>query len=230
MKQSPLKLVILAVTKTYNSYCIAGMSADGSWYRPLPTHARKFWSDVRYSNGQFIQVGDVWEISSYRKEADSASPGHTEDIRLIDVPIFTQRLTNEQLIRFLENVNENEHALNDTFSAKSRSLCLIKVDDFSNFVYENNYDGQLQRKARITFSYNGKTYRNITSTPGFPITDLKWRAYTLQEVETPTNWNSAYICIGLARTEPKKGLMNEYPMVISVVTDPYMPLLPTYPN
>ncbi|MCJ7843289.1 hypothetical protein MUB24_20900 [Lederbergia sp. NSJ-179] len=77
-----LKITILAVTKTYGSYCIAGMDDNGKWYRPLPEFGDKFWPQVRYKDETFIQVGDVWEIDEFSSEIDPISPGHSEDIRL----------------------------------------------------------------------------------------------------------------------------------------------------
>lgn len=226
--REPFLFVILAVTKTFDKYCIAGMDYEGNWIRPLPVGGDKFWPSVVYRNNEFIKVGDVWEITAYKKEYDDISPGHTEDIRLTKSPTLQSRLTNQQLISFVQRFQEDETALMKTINAESRSLCLIKVDGFENFLHENNFNGRIQ--VRITFLYNRNQYNNTTSTPGFPLTDLKWRAYTYKQIQVSSDWDSVYICIGLARKEPKKDLSREYPMVISVITNPEVPLLPTYPK
>jgi hypothetical protein len=220
--------VILAITKTYDKFCIAGMDEKGKWLRPLPVGKEKFWYSVKYANDGLIQVGDLWEITEYETEYDDCSPGHTEDLRLIEDPTFERHLTNEELIRFVQKFQEDEVALNRTLNAESRSLCLVEADNFNNFLHESSFSGKMQ--ARITFSFGEKQYNNTTSTPGFPITDLKWRAYTIQQIPTTKDWSSLFICVGLARPEPKKGLEREYPMIISVITDPEVPLLRSYPS
>lgn len=221
--------VILAVTKTFDKYCIAGMDSNGNWIRPLPVGTGKFWSTIFYNNMKPIQVGDVWEISNFRAEYDSSSPGHTEDIRLITEPVFKQHLSNEELINFVNKHKEDMKALNDTLDANARSLCLIDVDEFEYFMALNDFSQKTS--PRMTFSYQGEEYKNVTrSITGYPITDLKWRAYTIQNKQTTGSFKSILICVGLARTEPKKDMNKEYPMIISVITDPEVPLLPTYPN
>lgn len=225
--KKPILFVILAVTKTYDKYCIAGMDQTGKWIRPLPVGGEKFWSSLKYTDGTYIKVGDVWNITEYEKVYDDSSPGHTEDIKLIENATFHRCLTNEQLIRFVHENKEDELALKRTLNGESRSLCLIEADDFRNFMDRNTFSGDL--KPRITFKFQGIHYNNTTtSNAGYPITDLKWLAYTQRQISTPKKWSSIFICIGLARTEPKKGFNREYPMIISVITDPEVPLLSSY--
>lgn len=179
-----LTITILAVTKTFDSYCIAGMDEKGKWYRPLPNVGGKFWPKVCYSDGTFIQVGDVWIINDYIKEPDPISPGHTEDIRLKSPPTYAKRLSDGELIRFVQEKQENSVDLKETINANKRSLCLIQVDSFTSFI--NTYNEK--KSPRILFESGGVTYRNNTWTPGFPVTDLKWRAYILQECVPPNDW------------------------------------------
>lgn len=219
--------LVLAVTKTYAGYCIAGMDNDGNWIRPLPVGRGKFWGIQL--DGRLIKVGDIWEISDYVEEYDETSPGHTEDIRLRREPIFKRATSNDELIEFVTKHQEHSEELAHTLNAKSRSLCLVGVEEFHNFMGKNSYSGKLS--ARMTFESEGENHLNITSSnKGFPITDLKWRAYTIQEKVTATKFDEIFVCIGLARTEPAKGIDQEYPMVISVITNPEVLLLPTYPN
>jgi hypothetical protein len=160
----PITFVILAVTKTFNKYCIAGMDSNGKWIRPLPVGKEKFWSSVFYNNNDPIQVGDVWEITKYQQEFDSSSPGHTEDIRLINNQTFKKHLSNDELIQFVNKHQEKEVDLRDTLDAKSRSLCLIMVDSFSNSMEKNRFDQTV--KPRIFFSFKKKEYGDRTqSTP-----------------------------------------------------------------
>ncbi|WP_026679181.1 dual OB domain-containing protein [Fictibacillus gelatini] len=221
-----LSITILAVTKTFDSYCIAGMDDKGNWYRPLPNFGGKFWPQLRYQDGSWIQVGDVWEINDYISEFDPISPAHTEDIRLITPPIQIKRLSNKELIQFAYQNQENNSKLQNTLDANGRSLCLVSANNFEGFSHTFNN----RIRPRVKFVANGVAYDNMTSTPGFPLTDLKWRAYILQNRDYPKDLNSAFICIGLARKEPSKNIIKEYPMVISIITDPEVPLLPSYPN
>jgi len=224
-----IKFVILAVTKTFDKFCIAGMDENGKWIRPLPVGKVKFWPNVFYQNNDPIQVGDVWVINNYKQEFDLSSPGHTEDIRLDEDPIFEKHLSNDQLIQFVNKHQEDITDLRRTLNAESRSLCLVQVDNFRNSMEKSSYDGTTS--PRIFFSFKGNKYGNSSrSTQGLPITDLKWRSYTIKNIGTPKKMTSAFICVGLARTEPTKGINIEYPMVISVITDPEVPMLPTYPK
>ena len=211
-----LTFSILAVTKTFDSYCIAGMDQNGDWYRPLPNGRGKFWSTVCYGDGTFIEVGDVWVINDYIKEPDQISIGHTEDIRLKSPPTYVKKLSDRELIQFVQAKQENSVDLEETINADKRSLCLIKVDSFTSFI--NTYNEK--KSSRILFEFEGISYRNTTRTPGFPVTDLKWRAYILQECVPLNDWQEKFICIGLARKEPNKDINQEYPMVISIITEP----------
>ena len=133
------------------------------------------------------------------------------------------------LVEFVTKHQESLEDLEHTLNANSRSLCLVEVDTFRNFMDESTFNEKLS--PRMTFEFEGEEYLNTTkSNKGFPITDLKWRAYTIQEKGTQNNFDAIFICIGLARIEKKKDISKEYPMVISVITDPVVPLLPTYPK
>lgn len=219
--------LVLAVTKTFEGYCVAGMNKEGRWIRPLPPSGRKFW-DIELDKRQ-IKVGDVWEISEWQVELDATSPRHTEDIRLNQNPAFGGRMSNEQLVEFAIRHQESVQDLNETLNADSRSLCLVSVDSYNNFMDHSSYNNK--QSPRMTFEIQGEEYQNTTrSNTGFPITDLKWRAYTMQNKQVENQFNDIFICIGLARMEPKKDINKEYPMLISLITNPEVPLLPTYPN
>nr|WP_273717095.1 hypothetical protein [Alkalihalobacillus pseudalcaliphilus] len=210
------------MTKTYSGYCIAGMDQNGEWVRPLPPDREsKFFSSLAYENGELVKVGDVWSITNYQTETDKLSVAHTEDIRIKRFNSFqlVNQLTNKALINFVSSHQESYHELLDTLDARGRSLCMIKIDEFR----------QVEEKVRITFIYKGKKYRNTTFTKGFPVTDLKWRAY-LKGIQIPNSYRSIYAIIGLARKEPKKDIYKEYPMIISLITDPDVPILDSYPH
>lgn len=217
----PLKIVILAITKTYERYCIAGMTEYGQWVRPLPPDHR-FWESYEYDDGTFIRPGDVWEITDYVKYNDPDSPGHTEDIRVLNYNSVCKcgELNNTELCAFIEQHLESEQTLNDTLNANGRSLCLIKVDDIRKIDGEN----------RVCFTMHGREYCNNTSKEGYPVTDLKWRSiFRSYRSISFKGLQNLYLCIGLARKEPNKGIMREYPMVISIITNPFVNYPSQYP-
>ncbi|GMN99861.1 dual OB domain-containing protein [Parageobacillus thermoglucosidasius] len=218
--KKPLKIVILAVTKTYDRYCIAGMTEYGKWVRPLPPDHR-FWETYTYDDQTFIKPGDVWEITDYIKYDDPQSPGHTEDIKVLNYNSVYKcnELNDEQLCEFVEQRLENEQSLNDTLNANGRSLCLIKVDGIRKVVGEQ----------RVCFTMNGREYRNNTFREGYPVTDLKWRSIFQHHSVSFEKFNKLYLCVGLARKEPNKGIEREYPMIISIITNPFVPYPPQYP-
>lgn len=130
------------------------------------------------------------------------------------------------MLQFVNGKKENNVELQKTLNAADRSLCLISAESFEGFIHKYNE----RSSVRVTFDYEGEHFRNVTGTPGYPLTDLKWRAYILQNKEIPIEYDNVFICIGLARKEPAKNINKEFPMVISIITDPYLPLLPSYPN
>ncbi|WP_404430945.1 dual OB domain-containing protein [Sutcliffiella horikoshii] len=220
---SIINFTVLAVTKTYDKYCIAGIDEDGNWLRPLPPDtSTKFWSNLFYNDNKKIMVGDVWEIYNHRAELDPNSPGHTEDIRLVDWDSYSliKKLPNNELLQLVSKFQSGETELSETLQANGRSLCLIDIDSFR----------QVENLLRIKFTFNGIDYNNTTQTEGFPITDLKWRSYIQQKINTPNTYDSLYLVIGLARKEPRKDIYKEYPMAISLITDPEVPVLDSYPN
>ncbi|QTC41321.1 hypothetical protein I7V34_19990 [Bacillus sp. V3] len=214
-----MRITILAVTKTYNQYCIAGMTEEGRWVRPQP-HTGLFWNNLEYSDGSYIKVGDVWEIKDeeFSSETDPTSPGHTENIRLLGSATRVKILDNSSLLEFIRNHSEETLSLTNTLNANGRSLCLIKIESFNKV---NN--------SRITFNLDGNRYCNNTKTEGYPVTCLKWRSIFFQNIQYPSSVDELYICIGLARTEPPK-ILKEYPMVIGIFTNPEVPLPSTYPR
>lgn len=217
----PLKIIILAITQTYERYCVAGMTERGQWIRPLPPDHR-FWASCKYDDGTFIKPGDIWEVTDYVKYNDPTSPGHTEDIRVLSYESLYKcgELNNTELCAFVKQHLESEQTLHDTLNANGRSLCLIKVDDI----------WKIEGANRICFTMNAKEYRNNTYKEGYPVTDLKWRSvFRSHRSISFKGFQNLYLCIGLARTEPNKNITREYPMVISIITNPFVDYPPQYP-
>lgn len=64
-----MRIVISAVTKAFDKYCIAGLTENGQWVRPIPnSFTTRFWeeSDLRFGNkNDFLRSGDIIEFQGY---------------------------------------------------------------------------------------------------------------------------------------------------------------------
>ncbi len=218
-----MKLVILAVTKTYAGFCVAGMNENGKWIRPISRNSPgRFWARQELVvNGYFTKPGDVWEIDGhvpYRFEY----PNHTEDFELT-VRNIKPRLTEEQFIQFLKQHCEGRSELKDVFSANGKSLCLVEADTFEH--YTTNFSGK--RRARMIFSSKSLNFSNPhTNNGNIVVKDCKWESILLSEKTVPSKYDKIYVCIGLAT--PINNV--EFPQVIGLHTMPYVSELQTYPD
>ena len=125
-------VTLLAITKvkTPDRFCIAGMTNNGKWIRPIPNdEANRFWlrNDLTSGNSGFAKSGDVWEVEG--KVPDKFQfPNHTEDF-IITKRNYVKRLSNDELIVFLRNKVESESDFISTINANGRSLCFILCHD-----------------------------------------------------------------------------------------------------
>ncbi|UOK65302.1 hypothetical protein MT997_13735 [Paenibacillus sp. OVF10] len=174
-----MEFVVLAVTKSFDGFCIAGMDKEGNWIRPISRNSPgRFWNKEELtSNGQFVRPGDVWEISGSNPKVYDYS-NHTEDFILTSRKVLTP-LSLPEFFLFLSSNLETNKTLNDTFEANKRSLCLVKADIFRT--YTTNYDGKL--RARMIFSSNNYDFKNPKTNDGnIIVKDCKWESIILQEV------------------------------------------------
>ncbi|WP_047150827.1 dual OB domain-containing protein [Aneurinibacillus tyrosinisolvens] len=218
-----MEVCILAVTKAFDEYCIAGMTPDGQWVRPIPaTGPSRFWKAQQISakNNGFLRPGDVLEFTGQAPNK-TQYPNHTEDIHASNLTL-KKRLTNDQLIDFLSDKHEDEQAFKATVNAKGRSLCLVKADSFEH--YTQTYDDKV--RPLMSFTSNSFNITNPHTRMGdYIVKDCRWIPHVINGNATG-NLDDIYLCIGLAT--PWKGV--EYPQVIGLHTSPGVRILASYPN
>ncbi len=216
-------VTILAVTKAWDEFCIAGMNERGKWIRPISTGgSKRFWRrEQLIREGEFIRCGDVWELNGYTPAVFQFS-SHSEDFVATNL-IYKKTLSNDQFLAYLRNNVEDEGAFQATVNAQQRSLCLLKPDD----VYtEVNYWGDRAKpKMRFTGSFN---LNNPKTTNGdYIVKDCKWSGLMLANHRVP-RFREIYLCIGLATPAPYNNV--EYPQIIGLHTNPLIPYPSEYPD
>ncbi|RUT40360.1 hypothetical protein EJP82_25080 [Paenibacillus anaericanus] len=220
-----MRFTLLAVTKSFGGFCIAGMNEDGDWIRPISQASNgRFWTRAELSiGGRFAQSGDVWDIQGsppHRFEY----PNHTEDFLLTGWR-FVESLGHTAFLRFLAERCEGETDLEDVFQANGRSLCLISVDSFED--YTTNIDNK--HRARMIFSSDELDVENPhTNNGNIVVKDCKWEGYLLRGERVPTVYRQIYVCIGLATANNFNGI--EYPQVVGLHTNPHLEILIHYPD
>lgn len=224
-----MQIVVLAVTNAFNRFCIAGMTENGNWVRPVPQKykitlkdADRFWDleNLIFKDYGFIRAGDVLSFDEDYPLHFMYS-NHKEDMFSSNLKI-SERLANDQLIKFLEINCEDKKEFNRTVNAKGRSLCLARATDFINYVDDRG-------KPRIRFTsdnyplVNPQT-SNHTVSGNFPVKDCKWVPF-VQKQFVGHLYRKIYFCVGLAT--PFNGI--EYPMAVGIHTDPPIRYENNYP-
>lgn len=221
-----MRLIILAVTKSYDGFCIAGMNDEGKWIRPISLKSPgRFWTrtELTLKNGEFTVPGDIWEIEGNKPERFQYR-NHTEDFNLTSRK-YVGRLNNSQLLRFLEQHCEGAAELNAVYQADGRSLCLVEPDNVTFFT--TTYDERV--KPKMFFRSRTLSLSNPRTNDGSIIVkDCKWEAIVKQQNLILDVFSQKYLCIGLATPTAFDGI--EYPQVIGLHTDPEHPKLPSYPD
>lgn len=226
-----MRIYILAVTKAFDKFCIAGIDEQGNWVRPIPnSHSTRFWNfDELVFNQKygFIRSGDVIEFKGM-KPSKYLHPNHTEDIIVVSQKItLIKRLTNQELINFLKGKEESEQSFNKTVNAQKRSLCLIKVDGFQHHITQ--YQAKPAR-PKMTFINKAFNVTNPKTNKGdYIVKDCKWSNLVLNNfVSNNQNYSDIYLTLGLATPTNYDG--EEYPQVIGLHTNPEIPFPINYPN
>lgn len=224
-----MKIVILAVTDARpGEYCIAGMTEDGQWVRPVPSNNQsRFWlpNQLMIANSEFIRAGDIINIEG-EKPSSFQHPNHTEDYKVTGDIKWLKRLSNEELINFLKGKEENATAFINTVNANGRSLCLVKVKNIDSKVtqYEDN-----PRRPKIDLFSNEYNVTNpITKYHDYIVKDCKWSSLILNKPVIFHDYTEIYVAIGLATKWGMNGL--EYPQIIGIHTDPFVEYPNSYPR
>jgi hypothetical protein len=219
-----MEVTILAVTNALGGrYCIAGMTNDGQWIRPIQGRRRnRFWShdDLSFEGGEFATVGDVWHIEGI-KPNELEYENHVEDY-LVHEHKYVHTLSCNQLWEFVKDRVEDQGVFQETVNANGRSLCLVEVHGYKYHIY----DSDKGPKAKMRISNNNYNIDNPhTSWNDYIVKDCKWEGLIINGNEVP-QFEQAYVCIGLATKF--RGV--EWPQIIGFHTNTYVPHLDQYPN
>lgn len=205
-----MEIVVVAMTKVNNKVCFAGINPDdNSWVRPVCDEGA--WSTITYEGTDFlVEVGDVMRLE---EPIPQSQPPHIEDVQVSSFS-YVRSTTPEEFRALLQQNIDYEAFDNIIIGKGNQSLCVIQPLEFKT-VYVESYD---EAKTRLAFWIDDKCFDNKTQKPGFPCTDLRWRAYRRENDYDPEicDYDDAYLALGLSR-HYKWGY---HPMVISVITFP----------
>lgn len=225
-----MKVCILAVTKAFDKFCIAGMDEEGNWIRPISSKpSTRFWKEeeLNFTHGfGFIKSGDVIEFKG-KIPSQYQFSNHIEDVIVEFNEIkLVQRMSNQELIAFLNGKDEDQQAFNNTVNALGRSLCLVKVDAFQHFL--SQYPGSPE-KPKMEFSNRAFNVTNPkTKTGDYIVKDCKWSSLILNKLVNNQTHIHTYLAIGLATPTGYDGV--EYPQVIGLHTNPEILFPNSYPH
>lgn len=215
-------MIVLAVTKAFGRFCIAGMTLEGEWVRPVPARIlgtfqeeERFWDqrEVTFQD-EFIQIGDRIEIEGYLPRT-FAYPNHTEDFITRSIHKIGN-LNVQELLEFLERHEEGYETFKDTVNGSSgRSLCLIEIEDFHCFT--DDFGTKLMSFTCGNLNLNNP-HRNFGY---YPVKDCRWEVLIESNAVPEMNHNRLFLCIGLAT--PYRG--KDYPMAIGLIPDYELPIV-----
>lgn len=173
------EILILAVTQMRSGVCTAGFSRQPdpmthlSWVRPVKDFGSLLLGDLTDASGRVLRSGDVVRLCL---QEHRPSPPHVEDWVTDFVyqrPRLLRRLEGERRARFLAAHLDTRPE--EVLGPKpTRSLCLIRPDDFWATFSLDPYSGKFE--PRMGFALSGVRHERANSSTGIPVTDLKWRA------------------------------------------------------
>lgn len=219
-----MEVVVLAVTRAFGKFCIAGMTLDGEWIRPIPQPGMylleqdRFWDEDKITFDEtLIQTGDRITIEGYAPSSLRYS-NHSEDFITTGMK-KTGHFDVQELIQFLDSHKEDYQSFKKTvYGNDGRSLCLIEVEDF--FCHVNRYDDGNTRYT-MSFTHSQFNVKNpITNAGTYVVKDRRWEDLMKSNSVPNLQHNRLFLCIGLAT--PYKGV--EYPMAIGLIPDYVVPV------
>ncbi|WP_106496564.1 dual OB domain-containing protein [Lentibacillus sp. Marseille-P4043] len=224
-----MNVCILSVTRVGEYFSIAGISTQGEWVRPIsdgPT--APFWDDthLRFDTGfGFIRHGDIIEFQG--KKPEEHQHIYSEDYIVVSGGMtLKKRLSNANLLWFLEEVVESQTEFEDTVNKRGRSLCIVKADRMVPYLSEDSGVIPVPKMALTNFDYH--LLNPAINASNFAVTDIKWNKLIQQDlIGNRVNYNELYIVIGLEPSSDQLGV--DEPHIIGVLTDPEIDLPNSYP-
>lgn len=172
------RLVVLAMTHMRSGNCTAGLLCGendpqrGEWVRPVRPYGTLLLGDMTEPQGTVARVGDLVDLNLLRYRP---VPPHTEDWEadFIRSRVKIQgRLEGDSWAHYL--AAHAEPGPDAVLDRHERSLALFKPRSITAHFFLNR-DVQTY-EARLEFAFGDRIYATGASHPGFPVTDLAWRA------------------------------------------------------
>jgi len=219
----PRALWILALSRMDGGVCVAGVPDDlCSWIRPTTQTRRLSNSNVCDQAGNTIKPLDLVQFDLVKP---IPTPPHVEDwLADFQHPVSVLgRADPAMRQKVLEGAAEPFP--DPVLTHKKRSLVLVEPDRIERVVFDpSGYGGKY--KVRLSFTMRGRFYGGASSTPGYPCTDLKLRAWGRRfstatvldhaELRRLMGIRRVFLAIGLARWFQD----NYWPMVVGFHTLP----------
>lgn len=173
-----IDLLLLAISRLPNGLAIAGMTTEPDpitglrWVRPIGDSLLVL-DDLRFADGSLARPGDVIHVELGEP---LGAPPHVENVAIIsgfDPVTKVRSLTDARREKFFPAYLDQSPK--DVLGGRTRSLCLVKPDDF-HAVFAIDEDGRYE--TRFVDLHIGRA----RSEDGLPINDIYWRAWGKQHV------------------------------------------------
>ena len=228
-----MNVTILAVTKRYNSVCIAGVDEQRKWIRPVKVGELSL-ENIRVNGSNYVSVGNKYEFAfSGHSPLQCQTENYAIETRqgIVHRATLTETQKRELFLSLSENslITSNPSLdITQILKDKNRSLVLLGPVSIQRvYIYKNGN----MKAPNITFNINSINVKGPNNRADLPCTDLKFRAFakellrqrnansiTLEENELKNllRYNHVFIVIGL--TTLFRG--ENWPMIIGVHTLP----------
>ncbi len=233
-----MNITILAVTKRYNSVCIAGINEQRKWIRPTKDGELDL-RNISVGRNNYISINNIYDFTFSRH----LPIGCQTENYIIDESKYIShksRLTDSQREKLFSQLAENSLVtsnptknITEILRSNKRSLVLLGPVRIERvYIYINEY----MRTPKVTFSVNSINVKGPNNKTDLPCTDLKFRALAkslLRKEKTNSlmlnenrlkqllGFNQVFIVVGLTpRNRLPSGLVDNWPMIIGVHTLP----------
>lgn len=202
--------------------CLAGVPEDScDWIRPVRPALHVTREDLIASDGRILSPLDLVELNLVQHKPD---PPHVEDwiTNFNRMPTIVTRPSDDEREAVLERASEG--SIDTVIGRRERSLVLIEPDKVVWTLFDPVTYGRY--RVRLSFSLGGRQYVGAPEDPGYPCTDLKFRAWGRQFVERTTldgdqlsgalGARRIFLAIGLTRLFEG----SHWPLIVGVHTIP----------
>jgi len=202
-------IVVFANSVKHSAHCVAGKDMETKeWIRPVSDESGEA---LTHEQASYENKGSVWRVKPLDKmliEFDRATPlvQQPENYLISNQAWKTQYIINRQEIQeYIDNPTDiwfDNSTYSDRVSVKSvenssisipQSLYLISPESFTLHVVQVDQQGEIKKRVKGSFIYNGQRYDKLT------ITDPKiWKEIKEKDLEYGDYEKSdIYLCVSL---------------------------------